>query len=104
VSSERSGDVAEELASAIQQQALARTRLIRPGQRLEQPRLDPRPDSSQLAHPTAAHEVGHRQRRAPDRLGRAPIRPHRVRVSVGQLEQGRKRFEAVGDEAVVHAP
>ena len=37
---------------------------------LAQPRLDPRPDPAQLAHPARAHELGDRDGRAADRLGR----------------------------------
>ena len=73
---------------------------------LPQPRLDPGADPAQLAHPTGADELGNRRRRLADRLGRAPVRPRRVRARPGEVEQSRERLEPVGDLRVreSHAP
>ena len=69
---------------------------------LAQPRLDPRADPAQLAHPPGPHQLGDRHRRAADRLGGAAVGARRVRVRVGELEQRRERLQAVGDPGVVH--
>jgi hypothetical protein len=69
---------------------------------LAQPRLDPRSDAPQLAHPARLHELGDRDRRGADRLGRAAVRARRVRVGLGELEHGGERLQAIGDRRVVH--
>ena len=48
---------------------------------LAQLRLDARPDPAQLPDPPRAHEVRDRRRRAPDRLGGAPVRAGAVGVA-----------------------
>ncbi len=69
---------------------------------LPQPGLDPRPDPAQLTRPPGPHQLRDGHRRAADRLGGAAIRAHRVRVAVGELEQGPERVQAVGDLAILH--
>ena len=69
---------------------------------LTQLRLDARPDPAQLPDPPRAHEVRDGRRRAPDRLGGAPVRAGAVRVRFGELEQPRERLELVRDARVVH--
>ena len=69
---------------------------------LAQPRLDPRADPAQLAHPPRPHQLRDRDRRAADRLGGAAVGAGRVRVRLGELEQRRERVQAVGDLGVVH--
>ena len=69
---------------------------------LAQPRLDAPADPAQLAHATGPHELGHRDRRPTDRLGGAPVRPRRVGVRLGELEQRRKGLQPVRDPCVVH--
>ena len=70
---------------------------------LAQPRLDPRADPAQLAHPPGPHELGDGDRRGADRLGGAAVGAGRVGVRVGEVEQRRERVQPVGDPGVVHA-
>ena len=70
---------------------------------LAQPRLDAPADPAQLAHAARPHELGHRDRRPTDRLGGAPVRPRRVGVRLGELEQRRKGLQTVRDPCVVHS-
>src|SRR5581483_10076301 len=64
--------------------------------------LDAATDSAQLARPPRTHQVGHRHPRAADRLRRAAVGAHAVRVRVAQVEHRRERLQAVGDPSVVH--
>ena len=71
---------------------------------LAQPRLDPGADATQVAHTPALHELGHRRRRAADRLGGPAVGTRRVRASLAELEQRRERVQAVGDLGIPHRP
>jgi hypothetical protein len=70
---------------------------------LAQARLDPRADPAQVAHAPRPHQIGDRDRRGADRLGRAAVGAGGVGVGLGELEHRGERLQPIGDDRVVHA-
>ena len=64
-------------------------------------RGDPASDPAELADTSGPDEICDPRLGGADQVGGATVRPRRVRVRSGELEQGRERIEPLGDRTVV---
>ena len=69
---------------------------------LLQPAGDPRPDAPELLYDAFPDELLHGHRRRADGLRGAAVRARRVAVGAHELEEERKRVQALGDLRVLH--